>query len=149
MPAFASRASFPKLACPPQSDSRCFEGAVCCRTTLTHEDLCCLSRPILKSNPLIFMGRQRQICVEMGPLLCHAEPWVVGAGVCMCAAILRGTHVRSWLPFRDQSHVLGSGTSDGDRAMSEASKAKCHLGHSYLNMKSFIGPFGTVRVGAV
>ena len=74
-------------------------------------------------------GRQRQIWVEMGPLLFHAEPWVVGAGVCMRAAILRGTHVRSWLPFRDQSHVLGSGTSDGDRAMSEASKAKCHLGH--------------------
>ena len=44
-----------QLARPPQSDSRCFEGAVCCRTTLTHEDLCCVSRPILKSNPLIFL----------------------------------------------------------------------------------------------
>ena len=40
-------------------------------------------------------GRQRQIWVALGPRLFHAEPWVVGAGVCMCAAILRGTHVRS------------------------------------------------------
>ena len=71
-------------------------------------------------------GRQRQIWVEVGPLVVHAEQWVVV--VCMRAAILRGTHVRVWLPFRDQSHVLGSGTSDGDRAMSEA-KAKCHPGH--------------------
>ena len=55
-PSEGHRAQFAR---PPQSDSRCFEGAVCCRTTLTHEDLCCVSRPILKSNPLIFMSRSR------------------------------------------------------------------------------------------
>ena len=55
-------------------------------------------------------GRQRRIWVEMG--LCNSAR----------------DDVRSWLPFRDPSHVLGSGTSDGHRAMSEASKAKCHLG---------------------
>ena len=52
-------------------------------------------------------GRQRRIWVEMW--LCNSAR----------------DDVRSWLPFRDPSHVLGSGTSDGHRAWSEASKAKC------------------------
>ena len=52
-------------------------------------------------------GRQRQIWVEMGPLLFHMEPWVVGAGACALQFCEGRMFVRAsaWVRFEENAAV--------------------------------------------